>query len=90
VPKAGFHAMRRFRTTLLRKQRAPEDPIKFWLGHAEQSVTDGYSKLDEDLDFRKKVSEEIGTGFVILDFVEKPMRPRDLKMKQEKEVAVAA
>jgi integrase len=41
VEKAGFHAMRRFRTTWLRKQRAPEDLIKFWLGHVEQSVTDG-------------------------------------------------
>lgn len=30
VPKAGFHAMRRFRATWLRKQRAPEDLIKFW------------------------------------------------------------
>jgi integrase len=90
VPKEGFHTMRRFRATWLRKKRAPEDLIKFWLGHAEQSVTDGYSKLKDDLDFRKKVAEEIGTGFVIPDFVEKPMIPRDLKIEQESEVAVAA
>jgi integrase len=31
VEKTGFHAMRRFRTTWLRKQRAPEDLIKYWL-----------------------------------------------------------
>lgn len=37
--KTGFHAMRRFRATWLRKQRAPEDLIQFWLGHAKQSVT---------------------------------------------------
>jgi hypothetical protein len=45
VPKAGFHALRRFRTTWLRKRRAPEDLITFWHGHAKQSVTDGYPKL---------------------------------------------
>ncbi len=31
-PKAGAHAFRRFRTTWLRKQHAPEDLIRFWLG----------------------------------------------------------
>jgi integrase len=39
------------RATWLRKQRAPEDLIQFWLGHAKQSVTDGYSKLAEDVEF---------------------------------------
>jgi hypothetical protein len=71
--------MRRFRTTWLRKQRAPEDLIKLWLGHAEQSVTDGYSKLAEDVEFRKEVTEKLGTGFEIPAYEEKPvipMRPR--------------
>ena len=63
VPKTGFHAMRRFRTTWLRKQRAPEDLTKFWLGHAKDSVTDGYSKLSEDVEFRLQVAEQVGTGF---------------------------
>jgi len=49
--------MRRFRTTWLRKQRAPEDLIKFWLGHAKESVTDGYSKLADDVEFRAEVAE---------------------------------
>jgi hypothetical protein len=30
---------------------------------ANTSVTDGYSKLKEDVTFRKKVAEEIGIGF---------------------------
>ena len=64
VEKTGFHAMRRFRATWLRKPRAPEDLIRFWLGHAEQSVTDGYSKLAEDVEFRAQVAETVGTGFV--------------------------
>lgn len=62
-PKSGAHAFRRFRTTWLRKQQAPEDLIRFWLGHANQSVTDGYSKLREDVTFRKRVVEQVGIGF---------------------------
>jgi integrase len=64
-PKAGFHAMRRFRATWLRKQRAPEDLIKFWLGHAKQSVTDEYSQLHLDLEFRREVAGKVGLGFEI-------------------------
>jgi integrase len=86
VEKAGFHAMRRFRTTWLRKQRAPEDLIKFWLGHAKESVTDGYSKLADDVEFRTQVAEELGTGFVVPGSM-RPMRPR---ICEERKAAVAA
>ena len=61
--KSGAHAFRRFRATWLRKQRAPEDLIRFWLGHANKSVTDDYSKLKEDVPFRKQVAEQVGIGF---------------------------
>ena len=53
-------------TTWLRKQSAPEDLIRFWLGHANKSVTDVYSKLKEDVTFRKKVAEQVGIGFELL------------------------
>ncbi|MGH9681075.1 MAG: tyrosine-type recombinase/integrase, partial [Candidatus Acidiferrales bacterium] len=62
-PKSGAHSFRRFRTTWLRKQGAPEDLIRFWLGHANKSVTDDYCKLKEDVAFRKKVAEEVAIGF---------------------------
>ncbi|MGC1658465.1 MAG: tyrosine-type recombinase/integrase [Candidatus Acidiferrales bacterium] len=62
-PKMGAHAFRRFRTTWLRTQHAPEDLVRFWLGHANKRVTDGYSKLKVDVAFRKKVAEEIGIVF---------------------------
>jgi integrase len=75
VNKAGFHAMRRFRTTWLRKQRAPEDLIRFWLGHAKESVTDGYSKLDNDVEFRLEVAEQVGAGFEVPASM-RPVRPR--------------
>jgi len=54
----------------VRKQSAPEDLIRFWLGHANKSVTDGYSKLKDDVAFRKKVAEQVGVGFELP--VEKP------------------
>jgi integrase len=75
VEKSGFHAMRRFRITWLRKQRAPEDFIKFWLGHAEQSVTDGYSKLNQDTGFRRQVAEQVGLGFKLPGCEAELMRP---------------
>jgi integrase len=61
--KCGFHSFRRFRVTHLRKNRIPEDLLRFWIGHAVQSVTDGYSKVKEDVPFRKTCAENVGLGF---------------------------
>jgi integrase len=63
VEKTGFHAFRRFRTTWLRKQHLPKDIIRFWLGHASRDVTDRYSKLSEDAEFRRSVAASAGLGF---------------------------
>jgi hypothetical protein len=71
--------MRRFRTTWLRKQRAPGDLITFWLGHSERSVTDSYSKLADDVEFRRRVAEKVGTGFEVSAYeaiATRPERPR--------------
>jgi integrase len=62
-PQCGCHAFRRFRVTHLRKNGVPEDLIHFWLGHAEKNVTDHYSKLKDDVDFRKEVAVRVGLGF---------------------------
>src|SRR6266571_7719017 len=62
-PKLGFHAFRRFRVTHLRKNMVPEDLIKFWIGHAPQTVTDVYSKVKNDVDFRSETAEAVGIGF---------------------------
>jgi hypothetical protein len=37
--------------------------IRFWLGHANKTVTDLYTELKEDVTFRKKVAEQVGIGF---------------------------
>ena len=65
VGKTGFHSMRRFRATWLRKQRTPEELVRYWMGHAKQSVTDEYSKLSDDMEYRREVAEKIGTGFAV-------------------------
>ena len=43
--KATFHAFRRFRITNLREIGVPEDILRFWVGHADRSITDRYSKM---------------------------------------------
>lgn len=88
IAPSGFHGMRRFRTTWLRKQRAPEDLIKFWLGHAKASVTDGYSKLAEDFAFRKQVAEQVGTGFAVPAY--EALRPTRPRIAEQNAVDVAA
>jgi integrase len=63
--KCGFHAFRRYRVTHLRKQRVPEDLIRFWIRHADKSVTDGYSRVKDDMQFRQFTAEQAGIGFHI-------------------------
>lgn len=59
----AFHAFRRFRVSQLRKNRVPEDLIQYWIGHAKETVTDGYSKLAEDVELRRYWVEKAGLGF---------------------------
>jgi hypothetical protein len=39
------------------------DLIHFWAGRAGNSVTDDYSKLKDDLGFRKQIVTRVGLGF---------------------------
>lgn len=41
--------------------------VRFWLGHANRSITDAYNKLKEDAAFRKKLAEQVGIGFELPD-----------------------
>lgn len=65
LEKRGFHAFRRFRQTWLRKNRGPEDLIRYWLGWSSGHVSDRYSRLQDDVKFRKNVAESVGLGFEI-------------------------
>jgi len=62
-PKAGFHAFRRYRLTWLRRNRGHADLERFWMGHENETVGDGYSKMKEDVAFRLEQAEAGGLGF---------------------------
>ncbi len=41
IPKAGFHGFRRYRNTFLRNvARCPDGLLKYWLGHADKSMSE--------------------------------------------------
>jgi len=67
--KKGLHSLRRFRTEVLQRAATPEDLLKFWLGHARNTVTELYSRgLSNDLERRREWAEKVGLGFD-LDYV---------------------
>ena len=63
---AEFHAFRRFRMTWLRRNSVPKDLERYWMGHAPGEVGDLYSKLNDDLIFRREWTEKIGLGFELV------------------------
>jgi integrase len=64
VPRSGFHSFRRYRLTWLRRQKVPEGLIRYWMGHGNLSVTDGY-EVFEDVIYRQNCSEQAGIGFSV-------------------------
>jgi hypothetical protein len=67
--KGGFNVFRRFRITELKKSDCPDALQHFWSGHAHTHVSERYTKLLQDRDFRLEWAEKIGMGF------ELPARP---------------
>jgi hypothetical protein len=61
--KGGFNIFRRFRITRLQKTGCPEVLRHFWSGHAPKHVSERYTKLLEEQDFRLEWAEKIGLGF---------------------------
>jgi integrase len=60
----GFHSFRRFRMTHLRMVSAPEELLRYWMGHASTDWThDRYSTAYENIQFRKTWAEKVGLGF---------------------------
>jgi len=64
--RIGLHAFRRFRLTWLRKNGAPKDLERLWMGHAPEEIGDIYSKLKDDVAFRSEWCERIGIGFSVV------------------------
>jgi len=64
----GFHVFRRFRVTHLREQGTPEDILRFWIGHADKSITDRYCKMANRIQTRYEWAEKAGLGFNLPEF----------------------
>ena len=56
---------RRFRISELKKSECPEFLQHFWSGHAQTHVSERYTKLLKDRDFRLEWTEKIGMGFEV-------------------------
>ena len=75
IPRAGLHAFRHSRVTMLRKRGTPEDLQKQWIGHSSLRTTDRYSHTDQELEYRRLAASKAGlnlNGISKLD----PMVPK--------------
>ena len=75
IPRAGLHAFRHSRVTMLRKRGTPEDLQKQWIGHSSLRTTDRYSHTDQELEYRRLAASKAGlnlNGISKLD----PMDPK--------------
>ena len=48
-----------------RKSRVHADLERFWMGHRDETVGDGYSKMKNDVAFRLEQAEKAGLGFAL-------------------------
>jgi integrase len=65
IPKAGLHAFRHPRVTMLRKKGTPEDFQKQWIGHSSLRTTDRYSHTDQELEYRRAFASRAGLNIVV-------------------------
>jgi len=61
--KGGLNIFRRFRITHLKKLDCPDALEHFWSGHAQTHVSERYTKLLQERDYRLEWAEKIGMGF---------------------------
>jgi Phage integrase family len=61
--QGGLNIFRRFRITELKKAECPPALEHFWSGHAQTHVSERYTKLLEQCDYRLEWAEKIGLGF---------------------------
>jgi integrase len=65
IPKAGLHAFRHSRVTMLRKNGTPEDLQKQWIGHSSLRTTDRYSHTNQELEYRRLAASKAGLSFTV-------------------------
>jgi len=89
IPKAGLHAFRHSRVTMLRKNGTPEDLQKLWIGHSSLRTTDRYSHTHEELEYRRRGASKVGLNLIVgpngpkmggmRGAIKKPRKQRSLK-----------
>lgn len=85
IPKAGLHAFRHSRVTMLRKNGTPADLQRQWIGHSSLKTTDRYSHTDQELEYRRKAACRVG-----LDLIVGPKPPTWTQLSLEEEVTAKA
>ena len=65
IPKAGLHAFRHSRVTMLRKNGTPEDLQLQWIGHSSLRTTDRYSHTDQEVEYRRLAASKVALNFVV-------------------------
>jgi len=65
IAKAGLHAFRHSRVTMLRKNGTPADLQKQWIGHSSLKTTDRYSHTDQELDYRRNAARRVGLDLIV-------------------------
>ena len=65
IPKAGLHAFRHSRVTMLRKNGTPDDLQRLWIGHSSLRTTDRYSHTDQELEYRRLAARNVGIDLVL-------------------------
>jgi hypothetical protein len=63
--KGGFNIFRRFRITWVKMTDRPTALQNFWSGHAQSHVSERYTKLLGEREYRLEWAERIGLGFKI-------------------------
>ena len=75
-----------FRKTWLRGKRCQEDINNFWMGHKPKTMSELYSRMDEELEQRLQEAEIVGVGFDVPAYA----APNAPKVSAERQVAIAA
>ncbi len=65
ISKAGLHAFRHSRVTMLRKNGTPADLQKQWIGHSSLRTTDRYSHTNQELEYRRLAASKVGLTFTV-------------------------
>ena len=75
IPDGAPHSFRRFRISHLRRARMLEEILRAEVGHSDQTMTDHYSHLADDIEARRTAIEQAGFGFS-LEKVGHPAQPK--------------